>query len=337
MSPNKTPAAASVSTEPAKPRMLLDVVREAIRVRHYSLKTEQAYVHWVKRLVMWSGRRHPRELGPTEIEAFLTALAVERHVSAGTQRQALSAIKFLYTQVLGGEWSWLSGIVQAKPSKHVPTVLSLAEAAAVMQHLHGSLGLALKLMYSSGLRLAEAQRLRVKDLDLQRLQVFVRDGKGAKDRVTTLARCLVPELEAQIALRARWHADDVIRGRADVEMPHALAIKYPAAAASWPWQFIFATKTYVRCHRTGAIRRHHFDDRSLQRTMRDAVSKAGICKPATPHTLRHSFATHLLEAGTDIRRIQELLGHSDVATTMIYTHVSTVGQSGVRSPLDSLT
>lgn len=316
--------------------MLCDVVRESIRVRHYSLKTEQAYVHWIKRLVAWSGRRHPRDLGAPEIEAFLTSLAVERNVSSGTQRQALSAIKFLYTQVLGGEWEWLSGIVQAKPSRHVPMVLSMTETAAVMRQLHGSQGLALKLMYSSGLRLAEAQRLRIKDLDLDRLQVFVRGGKGAKDRVTTLARNLVPELEAQVALRARWHADDVVSGHADVEMPHALAIKYPAAASSWPWQFVFATKNYVTCHRAGAVRRHHFDDRSLQRTMRDAVQKAGIKKPATPHTLRHCFATHLLESGTDIRKIQELLGHRDVATTMIYTHVSTTGHSGIRSPLDAL-
>lgn len=332
--PAEAPVLSAVA--PQRPRMLSDAVREAIRVRHYSLKTEQAYVHWIKRFVAWSGRRHPRDMGPTDIEAFLTSLATVRNVSAGTQRQALSAIKFLYTQVLGGEWTWLDGIVQAKPSKHVPTVLSVAETAAVMQHLHGSHGLALKLIYSSGLRLAEVQRLRVKDLDLKRLQVFVRDGKGAKDRVTTLAKSLVPELEAQLALRAQWHAVDLATGHADVEMPHALSVKYPKAASSWPWQFVFATKGYVTCHRTGAIRRHHLDDKSIQRTMKEAVRRAGISKPATPHTLRHCFATHLLESGTDLRRIQELLGHSDVATTMIYTHVATVGHSGVRSPLDRI-
>lgn len=330
------PTTAIADAVPTRPRMLSDAVREAIRVRHYSLKTEQAYVHWIKRFIVWSGRRHPRDMGAADIEAFLTSLATVRDVSAATQRQALSAIKFLYTQVLGGEWTWLAGIVQAKPSKHVPMVLSVFEVGQVLQHLHGSHGLALKLMYSSGLRLAEAQRLRVKDLDLQRLQVFVRDGKGAKDRVTTLARSLVPELDAQIALRASWHADDVITGHADVEMPHALAIKYPRAASSWPWQFVFATKNYVKCHRTGAIRRHHLDDKSIQRTMAEAVRRSGISKPATPHTLRHCFATHLLESGTDIRRIQELLGHADVNTTMIYTHVATVGHSGVRSPLDRI-
>lgn len=315
--------------------MLSAVVREAIRVRHYSLKTETAYVHWIKRLVLWSGRRHPRDLGPADIEAFLSDLATTRDVSASTQKQALSAIKFLFTQVLGGEWHWLDNIVRAKPSQHVPMVLSRGEVAALLPHLQGSHGLVLKLMYSSGLRPAEAVKLRIKDVDLDRLQIVVREGKGSKDRVTTLAASLVPELQAQLALRAAWHADDIARGKVDVEMPHALAVKCPAAPRSWPWQWLFATPGYCTCPRTGAVRRHHLHEKTIQRTMQQAVRASGITKPATPHTLRHCFATHLLESGTDIRRIQELLGHKDLSTTMIYTHVSTVGHSGVRSPMDA--
>lgn len=314
--------------------MLLDVVRDAIRVRHYSRKTEQAYTHWVKRFVLWSGRRHPRDMGAAEVEAFLTHLATDRHISDGTQRQALCALLFLYRQVLEVKLPWLDNIVRAKPSKHVPMVLSRDETFAVLARTEGTHGLVLRMLYGSGLRLSEALRLRVKDVDLQRLQVTVRDGKGGKDRVTTLARSLVKPLQAYLAQRAQWHAVDLATGHADVALPDALAIKYPRAAGSWAWQFIFATTHYCTDPVTGAWRRHHIHECGVQRAMKLAVAEAGLSKPATPHTLRHCFATHLLEAGRDIRTVQELLGHADVATTMIYTHVASIGHSGVRSPLD---
>ncbi len=306
------------------------------RVRHYSRKTEQAYVHWVRRFVTWSGRRHPRDLGAPEVEAFLTSLAVDGCVSESTQRQALSALLFLYRQVLEVQLPWLDGLVRAKPSQHVPEVLSRDEVRALFSRLKGERGLILKLLYGSGLRLGEALHLRVKDLDLQRLQLTVRDGKGGKDRTTTLPQSLVPQLQWILDRRQRWHHVDLATGHADVEMPNALARKYPRASSSWPWQFVFATDTYVTCPRTGAIRRHHLHESGIQRAMKRAMHEAGIAKTATPHTLRHSFATHLLEAGRDIRTIQELLGHASVETTMIYTHVATVGASGVRSPLDTL-
>lgn len=319
-----------------RPRMLSGAVVDACRVRHLALKTERAYLYWIRFFVRWAGRRHPRELGPADVEAFLTHLAVERQVSDSTQRQALSAILFLYRQVLGVDLPWLDNVVRAKPSKHVPVVLSRDEVRALFAQLHGERGLVLKLLYGSGLRLSEALRLRVKDLDLERLQLTVRDGKGGKDRVTTLPASLVPALRALLERRQRWHHVDLATGRADVEMPDALARKYPRAASSWPWQFVFATQAYVTCPRTGAIRRHHLHESGIQRAMQRAMQAAGISKAASPHTLRHSFATHLLEAGRDIRTIQELLGHADVSTTMIYTHVARVGASGVASPLDSL-
>lgn len=337
------PSAETDSTDPApvlssasRPRTLTEAVVEAIRVRHLARKTEQAYVHWIRRFVAWSGRRHPRDMGAAEVEAFLTFLATERNISDSTQRQALSAILFLYRQVLAVELPWLDNIVRAKPSQHLPVVLSRAEVQALCAQLRGERGLVLKLMYGSGLRLNEALRLRVKDLDLERLQLTVRDGKGGKDRTTTLPASLVPALRWILDRRQRWHHVDLATGHADVEMPHALDRKYPRAASSWPWQFVFATPDYVTCPRTGAIRRHHLHESGIQRTMQRAVCAAGISKAATPHTLRHCFATHLLEAGRDIRTIQALLGHSSVETTMVYTHVAKVGASGVASPLDSL-
>lgn len=319
-----------------RPRTLVEAVVQAVRVRHYALDTERAYVHWTRRFVAWSGRRHPRDMGQADVEAFLSHLAVDRQVSDSTQRQAMSALLFLYRQVLGIELPWLDNLVRAKPSRHVPVVLSRDEVRAVFAHLRGERGLVLRLMYGSGLRLKEALRLRVKDLDLARLQVTVRDGKGGKDRVTTLPRSLVPQLQWLLDRRLRWHELDMAKGRADVEMPDALARKYPRAAASWPWQWVFATADYVVCPRTGVERRHHLHESGVQKAMQRALRAAGIAKAASTHTLRHSFATHLLEAGRDIRTIQELLGHADVSTTMIYTHVATVGASGVASPLDSL-
>lgn len=334
--PDNSDIAARVAGQ--RPRTLIEAVVEAIRVRHYSLKTERAYVHWVRRFVAWSGRRHPREMGQLEVEGFLSHLATERQVSDGTQRQARSAILFLYQKVLDIDLPWLDNVVRAKPSQHVPTVLSRTEVRALFAHLRGERGLILRLMYGSGLRLNEALRLRVKDLDLERLQLTVRDGKGSKDRVTTLPATLVPQLRWILDRRQRWHHLDLSLGRADVEMPDALARKYPRAAASWPWQFVFATPDYVVCPRTGAQRRHHLHEAGVQKAMQRALRAAGVAKHAGTHTLRHSFATHLLQAGYDIRSIQQLLGHKDVETTMIYTHVlpASQGGRGVVSPLDAL-
>ena len=321
---------------PAKRRTLTEAVVEAIRLRHYSRKTEQAYVHWIRRFVLWSGKRHPRDMGGTEVGEFLTSLAVDDQVSEPTQRQALSALLFLYRQVLELDLPWMNNVVRAKPSQHLPEVLSRDEVRSLFACLKGERGLILKLMYGSGLRLGEALGLRVKDLDLARLQLTVRQGKGGKDRTTTLPRSLVAQLQWILERRRRWHHLDLATGRADVEMPHALARKYPNAPRSWEWQFVFSTPDYVACPRTGVLRRHHLHETGIQRTMARAMKEAGIPKKATPHTLRHSFATHLLEAGRDIRTIQELLGHADVSTTMIYTHVATVGASGVQSPLDTM-
>jgi integron integrase len=315
---------------------LVQAVVEAIRVRHYSRSTAQAYVHWLRQFVRWSGRRHPREMGGLEVEAFLSYLATEREVSDSTQRQALSALLFVYRHVLGVDLPWMAQVVRAKPSQHVPVVLSRDEVRQLFARLRGERGLILRLLYGTGMRLHEALRLRVKDLDLERLQVTVRDGKGGKDRVTTLPRTLVPQIQWVLARRRRWHDVDIATGHADVEMPHALARKYPRAASSWPWQYVFATPGYVTCPRTGSIRRHHLHPSGVQKAMQRAMAEAGIPKRASPHTLRHSFATHLLESGKDIRTIQELLGHADVSTTMIYTHVARIGASGVASPLDSL-
>lgn len=327
-----TPAAAP----PAKRRTLTEAVVDAIRLRHYSRKTEQAYVHWIRRFVLWSGKRHPRDMGGTEVGEFLTSLAVEHQVSEPTQRQALSALLFLYRQVLELDLPWMTNVVRAKPSQHLPEVLSRDEVRSLFACLTGERGLILKLMYGSGLRLGEALNLRVKDLDLARLQLTVRQGKGSKDRTTTLPRLLVPQLQWILERRRRWHHVDLATGRADVEMPHALARKYPNAPRSWEWQFVFATPDYVACPRTGVLRRHHLHETGIQRAMARAMKEAGIAKKASPHTLRHSFATHLLESGKDIRTIQELLGHADVSTTMIYTHVATIGASGVQSPLDTM-
>ncbi len=335
--PDITEAPALISRLPAaKPRKLRNVVIEALRVRHYSLRTERAYLGWIKRFIDWSGGRNPRTMGGPEVEAWLSWLATEGDISDSTQRQALSAVLFLYRHALGLSLPWMDGIVRAKPSQHLPVVLSRVEIQALLPHLTGERGLILKLMYGTGLRLDEALSLRVKDLDIGRMQIIVRQGKGAKDRSVPLPASLVPHLQWVLERRRRWHHVDLATGKADVEMPHSLAKKYPRAAASWEWQFIFATEKHVVCPRTGVIRRHHLHPGGVQDLMRRAVHAAGIAKAATPHTLRHSFATHLLESGKDIRTIQELLGHKNVETTMIYTHVATVGASGVRSPLDTL-
>jgi integron integrase len=320
---------------PAQPR-LLDRVRTAIRTRHLSRRTEQAYVFWIRRFVLFHGKRHPATLGAEEVTRFLSTLAVERRVSASTQNQALSALLFLYRRVLGVELPWLDALVRAKRPARVPTVLSRAEVAAVLAQLAGRRWLMVALLYGGGLRLLECLQLRVKDVDFARNEIVVRSGKGGRDRRTMLPAVVRAPLAVHLdTVRAQYEAD-VARGAGWVELPHALGRKYPNAGRSWAWQWVFpATRTY-RHPETGERRRHHFHESALQRTVREAVLAAGIAKPAGWHTFRHSFATHLLEDGYDIRTVQELLGHRDVRTTMIYTHVLNRGGMGVRSPVDAV-
>lgn len=313
---------------------LLDAVREAIRVRHYSRRTERSYVGWIRRFVLFHGRRHPKDLGEREVEAFLSHLAVAGHVSASTQNQALSALLFLYRHVLGEQLPWLEGVVRAKRPARLPVVLDRREVQAVLAGVTGTSWLVAALLYGAGLRLLEALRLRIKDVDLNRRELIVRDGKGQKDRVTMLPERLVAPLQEQLAAVRRLHAGDLEAGAGYVELPAALLRKYPNAARDIGWQWVFpATKIY-RHQQTGQRRRHHLHETVVQREVRAAVRLAGVAKPASCHTLRHSFATHLLMDGYDIRTIQELLGHRDVATTMIYTHVLNRGGKGVKSPLD---
>jgi len=316
---------------------LMGQVRAAIRTRHYSLRTEEAYTHWVKRYIFFHGKRHPRDIGAPEVEAFLSDLATVRNVSASTQNQALAALLFLYREVLDIDLPWLNGITRAKPSQHLPTVLSQAETAALLRHLpNDTNGLIIRLLYGTGMRLLECLRLRIKDLDIPGGSITVRDGKGGKDRITMLPASLAQPLREHLAARRRWHDIDLASGRADVELPDALRRKYPSAPKEWAWQYLFAAPTYFTDPRSGAVRRHHWGERNIQRAVIAAALKAGIHKPTHPHTLRHSFATHLLEMGHDIRTVQELLGHSDVKTTMIYTHVLNRGARGVASPLDRI-
>lgn len=316
---------------------LLDQVRAAIRTRHYSLRTEEAYCHWIKRFILFHGKRHPIDMGATEIEAFLSALATDRGVSASTQNQALAAMLFLYREVLDRDLPWLDGITRAKKSQHLPTVLTQEETARLLRHLPADTnGLVIRLLYGTGMRLLETLRLRIKDLDIQAGTITVRDGKGGKDRITMLPASIVPALRDHLLARRRWHDIDLAAGMADVELPDALRRKYPRAPQEWAWQYLFAAQSYSIDPRSGAKRRHHWGERNIQRAVRAASQSAGISKPVHPHTLRHSFATHLLEMGHDIRTVQELLGHSDVKTTMIYTHVLNRGARGVASPLDRI-
>lgn len=313
---------------------LLDDVRAAVRTRHFSHRTEKAYVGWIRRFVRFHGLRHPVDLGGEEVSGFLTHLAVDRKVSASTQNQALSAILFLYRQVLEIELPWLDGVVRAKRAQRMPVVLSRAEVKRLLDQLRGPVWLVASLLYGSGLRLMECLRLRVQDVNLGRSELMVRDGKGAKDRVTLLPAKLLPALREQLADARVVHRRDLANGGGAVALPDALARKYPNAARDWPWQWVFpATRTYVD-RETGQRRRHHLHQSVVQKEVHSAVVRAGIARRASCHTLRHSFATHLLEAGYDIRTIQELLGHKDVSTTMIYTHVLNRGGRGVRSPLD---
>lgn len=323
--------------ENAEPKKrLTDVVRERIRVKHYSLRTEQAYVDWVKRFVHFHGKRHPREMGKAEIEAFLTYLAVGRGVSASTQNQALAALLFLYKEVLGIELPWLSEVVRAKKPQRLPTVLTRAEVGQVLSRLDGSHALMARLLYGTGMRVMEVARLRVKDVEFERREIVVRDGKGGKDRVTVLPDALAEPLRAHLQRVRELFEVDRRDGMPGVYLPDALAVKYPNAGKEWGWQWVFPSRKLSSDPRSGVMRRHHALDQALARAVKAAAQTAGIAKPVTPHAFRHSFATHLLESGYDIRTVQELLGHKDVSTTQIYTHVLNRGGHGVRSPLDGL-
>ena len=313
---------------------LLDQVREAIRRRYFSRRTEQAYVHWTRRFIYFHGKRHPRDLGEAEVTAFLNDLAVKRGVAAGTQNQALSALLFLYKEVLGRELAWLDGLERAKRPPRLPVVLTRAEVERLLAQLTGARWLLASLMYGSGLRVMECLRLRVKDVDLDYRQILVRDGKGEKDRVTMLPEKLVEPVRAHLERVRALHARDLREGYGEVHLPYALARKYPRAGREWAWQYLFPSKNRSADPDDGVIRRHHLDESVPQRAVKEALHAARIAKHASCHTLRHSFATHLLEGGYDIRTVQELLGHSDVSTTMIYTHVLNRAGRGVKSPLD---
>ena len=315
---------------------LLDQVRERIRYLHYSIRTEDAYVHWIKAFIRFHDRRHPRDMGGPEVEAFLTWLAAERGVAVSTHRQALSALLFLYEKVLGQQMPWMQSIGRPQRRPRLPVVLSVDEVARILARLEGEHGLFARLLYGTGLRITEGLQLRVKDIDFEHRTLIVRAGKGGKDRAVMLPAVLVAPLREQLAhARVLWAADHAA-GRAGVSMPDALDRKYPRAGASWTWFWAFPQASHSADPRSGVVRRHHLYDQTFQRAFKHAVAAAGVASVATPHTLRHSFATHLLQAGYDIRTVQSLLGHADVSTTMIYTHVLKVGGGGVKSPLDAL-
>ena len=318
------------------PPKLLDQVRLAIRVRHYSPRTEDAYVHWIRRFILFHHKRHPRELGATDLSAFLSALASEQHVSASTQNQALSAVLFLYKEVLATPIGQVDGVVRASTPPRLPVVLSRREVAAVLERLEGVQWIVASLLYGAGLRLLEALALRVKDIDLERRELTVRQGKGRKDRRTMLPEATRERLVAHLATVRRQHDTDLAQGFGRVVLPDGLSRKYPNAPREWPWQFVFPAARICRDPRWGGPTRFHLHESVIQRAVVTAVRLSGITKRASCHTFRHSFATHLLEAGYDIRTVQELLGHADVSTTMIYTHVLNRGGLGVRSPADTL-
>ncbi len=318
----------------SNPPKLLDQIRDKLRVKHYSIRTEQTYTGWIKRYIYFHGKRHPKDMGAAEIEAFLTHLAVEGNVSASTQNLAKSALLFLYREVLAIELPWLDNVTQAKVPKRLPVVLTVSEVQNVLSRLNGTHLLIASLLYGGGMRLMEAVRLRVKDVDFERREILVREGKGFKDRVTMLPETVIAPLQAHLKKVKALHAEDLAQGYGEVYMPFALDKKYPTAGTDWSWQYIFPSKNLSIDPRSGKTRRHHVDEKGVQRAVKQAVRDAELIKPATPHTLRHSFATHLLQSGYDIRTVQELLGHSDVSTTMIYTHVLNKGGRGVVSPLD---
>jgi integron integrase len=322
-----------VFADPAKPK-LLQVVRLTLRRRHYSYRTEQSYLHWIRRFVRFHNRRHPRDMGAAEVTAFLNHLAAERRVASATQNQALSALLFLYRAVLGSPLPWLEGIERAKRPVRRPTVVTAEEAGRLLAHLQGTARLVAGLLYGAGLRLREALSLRVKDVDFARGEILVREGKGAKDRITKLPEALaVPLREHLLRVRA-LHLQDLQMGLGEAPLPFALARKYPRAGREWGWQFFFPSQHVCRDPYTGHPVRFHLHESTIQRAVAQAARAARIARAVTPHTLRHGFATQLLHSGYDIRTVQELLGHKDVETTMIYAHVLNRGGRGVRSPLD---
>jgi integron integrase len=318
---------------PSAPR-LLDEVRRVLRLKHYSIRTEMVYVGWIRRFILANGKRHPRDMGGVEVEGFLSELAVQGKVAATTQNQALAALLFLYKQVLGIELPWMEGVVRAKRSQRVPTVLSRDEITRVLARMDGRPWLLASLLYGTGMRLMEALRLRIKDVDFGRNEITIRDGKGGKDRRTMLPRSLTEALLREIERARLLHEGDLAAGFGAAWLPHALARKYPNAPREIGWQYVFPAAQRSCDPRDGIERRHHFDDGILSRALKTACRSADVAKPVSAHTLRHSFATHLLETGYDIRTVQELLGHKDVATTQIYTHVLNRGGHGVLSPLD---
>ena len=323
-----------MSVDFQKSPKLLEQVRDYLRTKHYSIRTERAYLDWIKRYILFHGKRHPKDMSAAEVEAFLTHLAVERDVSASTQNQAKSALLFLYREVLGIVLPWLENVTTAKTPKRLPVVLTEEEVKRVLGQMEGTLWLMFSLLYGTGMRLMECVRLRVKDVEFSRREIIVREGKGFKDRVTMLPQILLEPLQQHLARVRKLHKDDLAQGYGKVYLPNALAKKYPNAAAEWGWQYVFPARGFSTDPRSGEVRRHHVDEKLIQRAMKRAVQQVGIVKLATPHTLRHSFATHLLQSGYDIRTVQELLGHKDVQTTMIYTHVLNRGGKGVVSPLD---
>ena len=315
---------------------ILDQVRERIRYLHFSIRTEESYLYWIRFFIRWSGTRHPRDMGAPEVTAFLTFLANERKVSASTHRVALSALLFLYQKVLEVKLPWLDDLARPAVSRRLPVVLTREEVARVLALLPGEHGVLARLLYGTGMRITEALQLRVKDVDFDHRAIVIREGKGFKDRVVMLPEALIEPLKQQIAQSRTYWAQDQAAKCPGVFMPHALEKKYPRAGASWAWFWVFPQARLSKDPRSGIVRRHHLYDQTFQRDFKRAVQRAEIAKPATPHTLRHCFATHLLQSGYDIRSVQELLGHSDVSTTMIYTHVLKVAGRGVISPLDRM-
>jgi len=318
----------------AEPR-LIDRVRDVMRVHHYSIRTENNYIQWIKRFIFFHNKRHPKEMGAEEIKAYLTHLAVVKNVSASTQNQALSALLFLYKRVLNIEPDWIEGVVRAKRPKRLPVVLSRDEVKLLLASMTGTHSLIARLLYGTGMRLLESLRLRVKDVEFEQKLIIVRQGKGNKDRITTLPEVLIPELKEQLLHARRVHNADITDGFGRTNLPYALDRKYPNAGREFAWQYIFPSTKRSTIPGTDQISRHHLHEKNIGREIRNAARRVGIMKHISSHTLRHSFATHLIENGYDIRTVQELLGHKDVKTTMIYTHVLNKGGRGVRSPLDA--